>query len=501
MAIPRFFGRTFSAIGRAISIQRHTLAAVVDETVVGVRCHPHDSNDSNTVWSAEMSTNLLARLYPRLSIDGPSGVVDGLRALAFSINPEIELVNTEPTVAIHLGMPANTPIGTNHIVSGASGWVAGIGTLFEVAGAANPFSAAFAGALAVSEVFRIVFARYLSDSSRSEPTSVSLLDWGETTGHNEPLPSVDLGEIALVGLGAVGNAAVWALSRLPEVRCTACLIDHEAVELSNLQRYVLATDRDVGVLKPDLARSRLDGPGWKASVFNGRLEDFAKERCADGPFDMRTMLVGTDDVASRRSAQALLPRLLVNAWTSECGFGGSWHEFGNSSACLACLYQPDRIVPSETDVIADIFGLTKERAALLWVMSRSLTDAELAAAGKRLGIADGDLAQWKDRPLPEIYTRLACGAVTMDASGVGRLDAVPLAHQSAFAGVIAAAELVKRLVPTLSARSQVEPLVVWHDVRGRIPRRWGEPRARRPGCICSDSDYLEAYREKWPTRG
>ncbi|MCL4319141.1 MAG: hypothetical protein M1596_04520, partial [Firmicutes bacterium] len=82
-------------------------------------------------------------------------------------------------------------------------------------------------------------------------------------------------------------------------------------------------------------------------------------------------------------------------------------------------------------------------------------------------------------------------------AGVGKIETVPLAHQSALAGILMAAELIKRTQPELAALSQPETLVSWDDVLREPPTIWGKPRAREKGCICGDSDYQKVYAQKW----
>jgi hypothetical protein len=97
-----------------------------------------------------------------------------------------------------------------------------------------------------------------------------------------------------------------------------------------------------------------------------------------------------------------------------------------------------------------------------------------------------------------------CGQVALDLSGVGRLEAVPLAHQSALAGILMATELIRRTDPALTARSSSKPMIVWDDVLHVAPKSWTQVRQPRAHCICSDDAYRRRYRRKWladPERG
>jgi hypothetical protein len=142
-------------------------------------------------------------------------------------------------------------------------------------------------------------------------------------------------------------------------------------------------------------------------------------------------------------------------------------------------------------------GLPHDRVALLWVTHQSLSDEDIHTAAETLGVKDSVLEPWKGKSLGDLYTDVVCGAVPLDVTGVGRVETVPLAHQSALAGILMAAELLKRTQSELAALSQSEPLISWDDILRAPPTVWGKPRAREKGCICGDSDYQGVYRKKW----
>ncbi len=188
---------------------------------------------------------------------------------------------------------------------------------------------------------------------------------------------------------------------------------------------------------------------------------------------------------------------MVNGWTSDAGLGASWHELGNGAACLSCLYQPIGTAPSQTDLAAQALGLPSERVVLLWVNATALSNADLETVAEHLSVDAAKLAPWRGKRIQELYAEIICGTAAMDVAGSGRQEAVPLAHQSVLAGVLAAAELAKRIDPVLAARSQGQATIAWHDVMRPPPSHWTQPRAPVQGCICADDDYLTAYARKW----
>jgi hypothetical protein len=496
MALAHFFDRTFTAAGRALRVSRETLEAALADHVVAVYCGASCAQEGNPRWIAELLVNLLARLYPRIAIEAEPAVREHLEGIARSINPSISLEKGEgAAVAVAVGME-ELPL-PEALHARADGWVARLllrpSTLPP--GPANPYSAAAAATLAAAEVFRRLFRERLPVQQEPREVNLSLLDFGDSSGAGEPLGPVDLGQVAFMGLGAVGNGALWALGRHASLTGELWLVDHEDLELSNLQRYVLGTDADVGKAKVELADAALRRTGLKRHLRKEKLEDFA-DRYKDG-FSLPTVCVSVDNVQGRRAVQALLPQLVLNGWTSDSGLGASWHEFDRDAACLACLYQPTGQRPSETDMVAESLGLEGMRAAHLWIRNDLPTPEDLAKMAAHLGLKPGELDAWRGKPLRDIYTGLICGSVRLDVQGVGRMEAVPLAHQSVLAGVFMAAELVKRPAPVLASRSQQQGLIVWEDVLRRPPSTWLQNRSRAPGCICGDAVYQEVFRKKW----
>lgn len=486
MALAPFFERVYGALGGHLAISRESLTTALGNVTVGIRCGTNPSK--NDIWIAELSTNLLARLYPRIAISGPKQYCSALRDLALKINPDIEFVKNAPgSTTICIGSAS----ADGALFPSASGWVAHVDhTPSQRIGPPNPYAAGAAAALACAELFRRIFLK----SEGERDFSLSLLNFDKKTGADLELADENVGEVLFVGVGAVGNAALWALSRDTSVQGTLWLVDDEDVALSNLQRYVLATHKDVGRSKVLLGQQIFRKAVLKVEPSQQTLDDFTKEQ---GPIDIPALVVSVDNVDGRRSAQALLPRLVVNGWTGDQALGASWHVLSRDAACLACLYHPHRQGSSAIEQAAKALGLSHDRTALLWVTRQPLSDEDIHIAATTLGVEESVLTPWIGKSLGDLYTDVVCGAVPLDITGVGKIETVPLAHQSALAGILMAAELLKRTQPKLAALSQPEPLVSCDDVLRPPPPIWGKPRARENGCICGDLDYQKVYAQKW----
>lgn len=487
MAIARFFERIYGAVGGHLSVSRESLLQVLADVAPAVVCGKGLSGNDSII--AEFAVNLLARLYPKIRISASSPFADSLRDRALAINPQIEIgseISGNEVICV------GACRGEKWIRPSAGGWVSRVHHGITIpSGAFNPYSAAAAAALACAELFRGIFLRH----DAKQNTSLSLIDFGTKAGAELELESLEIGEAVFAGVGAVGNAALWVLSKQDELSGRVILLDRDDIELSNLQRYVLTRDVDVGRSKVELARESL-ASAHHLSVEHHQLnlEEYAEQ--TDG-FMVPVVCVSVDNVESRRSAQALLPKLVINGWTGDSALGCSWHRFDRDAACLACLYHPHGQGLSAMEQASRALGLTMDRTAMLWVTRAPLSEDDLRTIAETLGVSLGTLEPWQGRPIGDMYTDVVCGAVPVDVIGVGKLETVPLAHQSALAGVLMAAELVKRSSLPLSTLAQVEPLASWDDILRPVPSLWKKPRAREVGCICGDAAYQEAYREKW----
>jgi len=484
MALAPFFDRIYGAVGMHLSVSRKSLSDSLGATVVGVSCGAELSPNERTI--AEMAVNLTARLYPTLAILGEHDDVESLKRLAAAINPAVDFADEAPgETSICVG--AITASGA--IYPAASGWVARLGHELPLGGGIeNPYAATAAAALACSELFRRIFLHSVPE----QDLSLSLLDFGSTAGMDMFLSSESIGDVLFVGVGAVGNAALWALARDIRTSGSLFLIDHETITLSNLQRYALANYSDVSKPKVDVAYEAMQKTAFKISTHRSTLEDFKLSG-----LQCPTTCISVDNVNGRRVAQALLPKLVINGWTGDRALGASWHRFSSNVACLACLYHPHGQGLSAIQQAAQALGLPEQRAATLWLTRAPLSEDERKVAAKKLGVKMGALSPWRNKPLADLYTDVICGAVPIDLAGTDHVEVVPLAHQSVLAGVLMAAELLKRNQPALAAISQAEPLVAWDDVLKAPPKIWSKPRPREIGCICGDPVYQAVYAGKW----
>ncbi|MFY9579336.1 MAG: ThiF family adenylyltransferase, partial [Gaiellaceae bacterium] len=328
-----------------------------------------------------------------------------------------------------------------------------------------------------------------------------------------PVPAtVEAGEFRLVGAGAIGQAAAKTLA-ITGVRGTMVVVDDEKVALSNLQRYVLTRDSDVGTVKVDLLRDRLAKSDLAVVPVEAKWH-------AGLVAEQLATLVALDSPEGRIGVQSSLPGPIYNAWTQPADVGWSRHEHFGAEPCLACLYWPQGETPSRHDQIATAFqqhplrvlaylvhrlpiglplppggvpavpGLEAAPVDLQRWMQTPLVDDIAAAAG----IEVTALADWRDRPLADVYQDGICGGALLhlNVGEAPREVLVPLAHQSALAGVMLATQFIVAKVPVLGA-ARPSATEARFDVLAGLPQLFARPRARTPNCLCGDAVFRAVY--------
>ncbi len=351
MALAPYFRRSAVAAAQVLSgFDEDAIRRQLHSVTVGIGYADQGGATPEGRFCIEMAVRLLARLYPRLRIQGPEN--RALIDLAKAINIDIELIDEECDFNLCIGSGA--PRGKQNIFLGSDRWDARISPQSDrVSGdSPNPFGAGAAACLGAAYLFRSIF---LEDSLDEEDLVLSTLDL-----ENQPSESqLELGAVeipsstVLVGLGAIGNAAMWALARAGSAG-TIHLVDPESIELSNLQRYLLAECGDENKPKVEFVRRFLN------QHLAGNTHQLTWEQfTATEGYKWDRVLVALDSAKDRRAVQDTLPRWIVNGWTQPGDLGVSVHPW-REGACLACLYLAKGETPNEDELIASALGLSDQ---------------------------------------------------------------------------------------------------------------------------------------------
>lgn len=509
MSAPRFLARVADAVGPLLGLRGQQLIDRLD-VAAGLRSVGSGVPTTGFVFTA----NLLARLYPRIALDAPPELAKRARDEVLAINPACELLDA--TAAADAWITWSDAPVADQVSVWASGGNVALDTPIDDFGSPEPAAALIAAALGASELFRTVFAVNLGARGRAAatPFAFNIVTLGEPRELQARLAGGAIGRVALVGAGAVGQAAALTVAE-SGAHGNVVVMDPEVVELSNLQRYVLTRDAHVGVKKTKLAADRLRAAGLVTNAIDGRWSAEAR-----GKFD--AVLVALDTERDRIGVAASLPGAIYNAWTQEADLGWSRHEAFGKEPCLACLYWPSGPRPHQYETIARELGqhplrvlgylvgrlpggvpLPADRIPVTPLIptppeatewsTRSLLD-DVARAG---GVDPARLVAWRDRPLPDFHREAVCAGalLELDLQTDREPTVVPLAHQSAIAGVMLGVQLLVAGNPVLRAERPAAPEARL-DVLANLPQIFPRPRARTAGCICSDQEFLAAARKE-----
>lgn len=270
---------------------------------------------------------------------GGGSLIDALVATGDDLLPG-RLINRgappHADLAVVVGDAAATPRAVRTVAIDATDWSARMGASpMAWSGSAWPLGGIAAGALVASEAFRIAMRR-LAGHARDRtffgelhcPSGeVSFALAPDATPLVAALPGFDF-----VSGGAIANAALFALARLPGVSGTGRVLDDDVSALSNLNRNAL------------LVRSALDVHKVVdlATRTGGLVISPEPIRYVAGMEVAPTVLVGVDDIPSRWAVQDAGPAWLGVGATEGFSVLASSHAPGQP--CVGCLH-PNAAAP------------------------------------------------------------------------------------------------------------------------------------------------------------
>lgn len=311
------------------------------------------ATDFASQLSFMLAVNLSARWCRGLKIDAPSVPIDS-RLVKLLPHPESSLDRAAIALAKAVdpfGSFSAGPAGPTdpHLLIGPSGagnaiCVAGLGWEVLVGGevhrARQPANSAHAvgGALAGCVGAALLMRAALGEEVHGISARLSAWNFrgGEAALPGPRAASGGLGEVLLVGCGAVGSAMAFLLPLLG-LSARFTLVDGDLVDVSNLNRSPIFLIGDVGLPKPEVVQRYLSRHGARAQS----VAKWFDEAVADGSiFSARPDVVvpAANDRDVRHSIQHQLPPVQVYGATNR-----DWQAFLGRHVplredCLACRY-------------------------------------------------------------------------------------------------------------------------------------------------------------------
>jgi hypothetical protein len=491
MALADYYARTAVAAAQVLNgFDDEKIRSSLLSAQVGISIGHDATKCAEGLALLDLLIRLLARFYPILVIRGQGAetAVDHARQLAEAINPKIEF-GSRPSVEIAIGGELPVAPDCLRIFAGSAGWTALVGTgePRPVGCTNNPFGPGAAACIAAANVFRSVF---LQAEDRLDRDCVFMT--AQKRLQDEELLG-SLGEILLVGAGAIGNGAAWALSRAP-MSGLLHIVDHQTVDLGNLQRYVMAERSDEGTVKVEVLQRYFSGK-VQVKPYASTLQAFLTENGYSWP----SMLLALDTSRDRRAAQASLPNWVANAWTQPGDLGVSTHDFLNG-ACVSCLYLPDHALQNEDLLVAQALGIPDRLIEIRGLLHTGggVPRLMLEAISTARAIPIDRLLPFENLPIRSLYVEGFCGGAVIPLNQIGSPHQdvhVPLAPQSALAGILLAATVVQHKLQM----KQEGSLITRIDLLRPLGSDLTQPITKDPHniCICQDEDFRNAYLKKY----
>jgi hypothetical protein len=198
-----------------------------------------------------------------------------------------------------------------------------------------PVGSMVSAALAANEAFKFVMRqlplRNQADQVFFEPSPFCRWNFDSV-----PVPEegVHFGEVDIISAGAITQAALYALMRLPKVRMWGRIFDDDLTGASNLNRNMLTLATDIGSKKV-LGVAQRCSPKLRLQVVPNRFVGKVSEGRKLAP----RVLVGVDDIPSRWEVQRSATGWLAVSGTSHFSVSSSTHSPGEP--CCGCLHPVD----------------------------------------------------------------------------------------------------------------------------------------------------------------
>ena len=476
---------------------------VFSTTTITVELQREAADRRGNVAAFLLATNLLSRMFDRVHAVFPPEVAVhrhpwGLRTvdavmheLSATVGGSLRIGPPERSdVTMSIENRPSVQAGRKVVVHG-SHWRAALDC--DLPGAEDGIlGSLYAATLGASQVLLHALELAGAPYKPMEAFTFSLLDLLPFGPSDQSPGPLSLPTAHLVGVGAVGSAAVYALAHLDRLHGTLHLIDNERVDdTSNLDRYVLIRQQDVGRWKVDVAANALGGTGVRAEPYRDAFASYVGEHGTD----IELLLTPIDSEQGRRRLAMTLPRRVINAATGGTTLTISTHGFADGKACLHCLYLPDPNESSREQIMADDMGLSQDTVELLVGTNEPVGEELVAQIERNRGAEPGRWADHVGLPIHSFYWRAVCGDAEIRLPTANVI--APLSFISAAAGILLAAELAKAGHASLR-RWSLDNYFRIDTLRQPNPAfRLRRPPDATGRCICSDPDYVAVYAEKY----
>ena len=451
-----------------------------------ITAEPGALETANGAQTLETLVGIVSRFSDNLSVQLPEphgGLARRMEELAAAAGSPPPCPASQPEVAISVGgEPAG---GKFNIGASSSGWAARVSCATGVAplrGMPNPVGAMGAACLASAEAFkRLAEVCGCAEARiRKHPRELtfSFLDYTFSDADADFPAGVRIGDVLLVGAGAVGSAFAYAASQAG-IRGTIEAVDPDIVSETDLNRCLPFFRSDVDRPKAEVIR-RLSSDRLEV---RGRVARYGGESRRDP-----VVVSAVDNHDARFAIQHDLPRTLLHGAT-----GGSVAAVSSvkllDNACFCCMFERGA---GREAAISRQTGIPEKEVRE--AMDGGAFTQDHLRRMRGLGLRSAGLEGMVGRPFSKVYAEI-CG--TLPPVSGGPAPTVPFV--SFFSGLALLAELVKASCPELREfpmvrRPDFMQIDLFSPAGYNLARRVKNSRC---AMRCSDAGVRSAYARKW----
>jgi len=433
----------------------------------------------------------LLRLLPEGNLD--EAVLEYF--VPFPASARLRVQKVEPSWEVDAALKVTPVPVADRITVWARGWLAYLDMAPRAdlaAGPPNPVGPSLAAGLAAAEVFKCLIAdlplRPGLKIRRAGSMVMSAYDYGLTEGRNPAIPeAVDVDGLVVVGLGGIGAAWVAAASSLTALKGQLFLVDRDPLDVTSHNRHLVSRPGDSG----PKVKVAADALAFHPHVVPVELwfDEFLKEHGDRHEL----VVVGVDKDVVRREIQASLPKVILNAGTSDdASLRVTRHDFIHG-ACLSCISRDDLVDHPAERQLAGQLGLGLDVVLEYAASNAPVPEAVLRASS---ALNEEQINLLAGRPLPEIQIRVCSELQLMPGSDQ---PALSISFLSAIPGYLLLGEVIKERTwphdrPPLNREINhafISTLGRAHPdlLRGRMDKR--------EGCDCLREAFQRSYHRRW----
>ncbi|KAA9338984.1 E2 ligase fold family C protein [Adhaeribacter soli] len=511
MALANFFDKISLSVSQRIKgYDRSSFEEKLLSNCVGIVYGSNCLKTSEGRAGLDLAVRIFSRLYPKITFLNLAKktysltYTEQLKSLATEINPEIDCSDKQaPTIYLVVGKVSNFTAAQPCIYIGSNNWNAYFSTAVAQTckDTNNPFGIGSAICFGAANIFRCIFKEELGNTPLDKDFCFSVFSQGlcHKAKVAPVLPASIPISFTLVGAGAIGNAMLWSILQLQEVIGKVTMVDDQTVARSNLQRYVLMLQNHINHPKLTIIEKLFEKhPGLSIEPLQAKWQSIASILTKD---QLQLLVTAIDTTKERLEIQSLLPKIILNAWTSPEGIGVSRHLNFIEGVCLSCLYLPEYQEKSASVKIAESLGNAAVEPFIRQYLANDLPidDNFVAAISQICGIDEQLLNSFKGDQVEIFYSEAICGGRVIQNMTNGQVSQdleVPLAHESVLAGLLLGAEVI---IQSLQLReTPIEPLTkinMMQPIHNYLLEAEGKHHSGL--CICQDSIFLKRYTVKW----